>query len=469
MPRIPRFVIAAPSSGSGKTTIATGLMAAFARRYIVQGFKVGPDYIDPGYHTAATKRISRNLDTWMLSKEQVKNIFMRAKQNADLYIIEGVMGLFDGYDGITEQGSTAEFAKLLSAPVILVIDAGKMARSAAAIALGFREFDPDLNLAGVIVNNVGSEKHAQWVTEAIDAIGVQVIGCVPRLEKLNVPERHLGLIITKEREAATDSFIREAASVVEKYVDVGKVFSIAASAPDLVTVSESRTATQPQSNVRIAVARDDAFCFYYEDNLDLLRNLGAEIAFFSPLHDTDIPKNISGIYLGGGYPELYAPQLADNISLRNAIKNIASQKIPVYAECGGLMFLTRCLVDQHGQEHAMLDIIPGHARMTNHLTMGYREVETLQDTFLLLKNMTVRGHEFHYSEWVREDENLPCAYAIKLGGTSDTQLEGFTSGNVLATYVHIHFACNPDLPKNFVDAVGAGLTEKFERNAFIKT
>lgn len=454
MTHIPRIVIAAPSSGGGKTTITTGLMAVFAEGCVVQGFKVGPDYIDPGYHTAAAGRISRNLDTWMLSREQVQQIFARAQQGADLSIIEGVMGLFDGYDGLTEQGSTAEVAKLLSAPVILVIDAAKMSRSAAAIALGFRQFDPDLRAAGVIVNNVGGEKHAQWVTEAIESIGMPVLGCVPRMAKLDVPERHLGLFIAAERETATNLFIQEAAAVVKKCVDVEKVLSIAQSAPVLEIASpEPRPAAS--TKLRIAVARDEAFCFYYEDNLDLLRDMGAEIVFFSPLRDSALPENTAGIYLGGGYPELYAPQLAENFALRAALKESARQKMPVYAECGGLMFLTRCLVDQNGQEHAMTDIIPGYARMTERLSMGYREAKTLRDTILLPKDQVFRGHEFHYSEWIQPPETQSPAYAIKLRDGNDIRAEGFASDNILASYVHVHFAGNPAIAKNFVKACQA--------------
>ena len=459
MAHIPRVVIAAPSSGSGKTTISAGIMAALSDRYRVQGFKVGPDYIDPGYHTAATGRISRNLDTWMLSAEQVKSIFTHAQQGADVCVIEGVMGLFDGYDGLTEQGSTAEAAKLLSAPVILVIDAEKIARSAAAIALGFREFDRDIIIAGVIVNNVGSEKHAQWVTEAIEAIGIQVVGCVPRMDTLNVPERHLGLFMAEERDAATDLLIQEAAAVVKKYVDMEKVFSIAESTSDFAIAAPEQRVT-PKTGLRIAVARDEAFCFYYEDNLDLLRDLGAEIIFFSPLHDSTVPKDIGGLYLGGGYPELYAAQLVDNSALRMAIKDASRQCMPIYAECGGLMFLTHHLIDQHGVEHAMSDVIPGYTRMTDCLKMGYREVETLRDTILLPKGMVTRGHEFHYSEWVQPDKCLPSAYAIKLRDGNDVQQDGFASGNVLASYVHIHFACYPALTQNFVNTCHRWLTQK---------
>jgi cobyrinic acid a,c-diamide synthase len=460
MAAIPRIVIAAPASGSGKTTITTGIMAALSERYRVQGFKVGPDYIDPGYHTAATGRISRNLDTWMVSKDEVKNIFMRAQRNADICVIEGVMGLFDGYDGITEQGSTAEVAKLLSAPVILVIDAGKMARSAAAIALGFRDFDSDLNVAGVIVNNVGSEKHAQWVTEAIESIGMKVIGCVPRTDKLNVPERHLGLFVAEERDAATKSFIQEAAAVVKKNVDVEKIFSIAESAPVLDTALPAEGRITAQKNLRIAVARDEAFCFYYEDNLDLLRDCGAEIVFFSPLHDAHIPQNISGLYLGGGYPELYAEQLAANESLRAEIKSAAKKNLPIYAECGGLMFLTQKFLDAQGNEYVMSGVIAGHTRMTDRLVMGYREVESVNDSILLSKGATLRGHEFHYSEWLQPDGLSSSAYAINMRDRNEVRREGFASGNILASYIHAHFACDPILTKNFVNACQRWLAGK---------
>jgi cobyrinic acid a,c-diamide synthase len=451
MARIPRVAVAAPSSGCGKTTISTGIMSAFAERYNVQGFKIGPDYIDPSYHTAATGRVSRNLDTWMLSAAQVKRIFALAQHGADVCVIEGVMGLFDGYDGLTERGSTAEASKILSAPVILVINAEKVARSAAAIALGFRDFDPAVSIAGVIVNNVGSERHARWVTEAIEAIGMQVIGCVPRMEKLNVPERHLGLFIAEERSAATNLFVQEAASVVKKYVDMEKVFAIAESAPDFEFAFSESPAT-PQTTLRIAVARDEAFCFYYEDNLDLLRDFGAEIVFFSPLRDAELPPNISGIYLGGGYPELYASQLAANSSLRAAIKEAARRHIPIYAECGGLMFLTRHFENQDGQKFPMLDIISGHAQMSPRLTLGYREAETLRDNILLPKGATIRGHEFHYSEWIRLDENSSPAYAIKSRDKNDVQQEGFADDHILASYVHVHFESNPSLAQNFVNA-----------------
>ncbi len=454
---LPRIVIAAPSSGSGKTTITAGIMSALAERYRAQGFKVGPDYIDPGYHTAATGRISRNLDTWMVEKNQVKNIFARAGQNADVCVIEGVMGLFDGYDGLTERGSTAEVAKLLSAPVILVIDAKKMARSAAAIALGFRDFDSALNLAGVIVNNVGSESHARWVTDAIESIGLPVIGCVPRAEKLNVPERHLGLYMAGERESVTKAFILEAAEIIKQYVDMEKIFAIAKSAPEngiqsLLTLETQRQESLESVKTRIAVARDEAFCFYYEDNFDLLRDCGAEVVFFSPLHDAHLPQNISGIYLGGGYPELYAEQIASNESIRAEIKSAIESGIPTYAECGGLMSLAEYFMDADGVQRPMIGLLAGFTRLTGKLKMGYREVSAREGNFLLAKDETARGHEFHYSEWIRPTSDPDFAYLIQPRAGGEAKPEGFARKNLLASYVHLHFASNPNLARNFVRA-----------------
>lgn len=427
-------------------------MAALSERYKVQGFKVGPDYIDPGYHTAATGRASRNLDTWIIPPGRVKELFSRSQTDADISIIEGVMGLFDGYDGRTESGSTAEVAKLLCSPVVLVIDAGSMARSAGAVALGFRQFDPDLNLAGVIVNNMAGAAHAQWVTESIQSVGSNVLGCIPHSEELCVPERHLGLYTAGERGAATSQFVEAARDVVRQHVDLSALESLAHSAPEI------KAAIQPvrkNPSVRIAVARDEAFCFYYEDNFDLLREAGAELVFFSPLYDHSLPAGVSGLYLGGGYPELYAAQLADNKAMRASLQMGVSAGIPTYAECGGLMSLAEYYVDGSGTEYPMAGVLSGYTRLTGRLKMGYREVIALQANAMLKKNEKARGHEFHYSEWIRLESDNAFAYTIqpRLGG--EPQPEGFSKKNLLASYVHLHFASNPNLAGNFVNACQA--------------
>ena len=447
--KAPRLMIAAPSSGSGKTTIAVGIMAALSDSKVVQGFKVGPDYIDPNYHTAATGRISRNIDSWMLPTNQIMGIFYRGQQEADISIIEGVMGLYDGLEGKSESGSSAEVAKLLNSPVVLVIDVRAMAGSVGAVALGFKNFDPDLYLAGIIANRVGSLKHAQFVIQAMERVGLPVIGCIPRDQALNVPERHLGLFTAGEREEATQKLIKDAKRVVRDNLDMDLLVSIAKNAPELDISGSTRPSTVGEK-IRIAVARDEAFCFYYQDNFDLLEAAGAEIVFFSPLRDKKLPENISGLYLGGGYPELYAAEIAENTSIRTAIYEAVLSGLPAYAECGGLMTLTKFFLDSQENKFPMVGVLPGYAQMTDQLKMGYREVITLENTLLLAKDEIVRGHEFHYSEWVRE-KNDSYAYAVKSSAAGRKRLDGFVKGNLLASYIHIHFASKPDIATRFVD------------------
>lgn len=448
----PRLIIAAPASGTGKTTVATGLMAALARSHRVQGFKVGPDYIDPMYHNAATGRPSRNLDTWMVDRGQVSVTFGRAAHEVDIAIIEGVMGLFDGYGSGTDSGSTAEVAKLLGAPVILVLDVGKMARSAGATALGYRNFDPDLNVAGVICNRVGSERHAAWVTQAVDAIGLPVLGCLPKTPDLYIPERHLGLHTAVERKAEVAAFLERASTLVALHIDVAEVWRIARRAPPIeIDLAERTTDASPTHGVRLAVARDEAFCFYYEDNLDLLRSAGAEIVFFSPLRDEVLPRGTAGLYLGGGYPELYGAQLAANDAMRKTICAAHAAGMPIYAECGGLMVLTQGLTGLDGTRNPMFGLLPGHSLMRERLTMGYRQVRTLRDCLLLRQGQSVRGHEFHYSDWV-DHGALPHAYEITPRRGEQSRAEGIAQDNLQASYVHLHFSACPDLVRNFVRA-----------------
>ncbi|MCS6826644.1 MAG: cobyrinate a,c-diamide synthase [Caldilinea sp.] len=447
----PRLVVAASHSGSGKSTIAGGLMAALAQMHSVQGFKVGPDYIDPGYHTLAAGRISRNLDTWMTPHDEVLRLFARAAHDADIAVIEGVMGLFDGVDGRSEAGSTAEVAKLLDAPVVLVIDVSKMARSAGAIALGCRMFDPRLRLMGVICNNVASANHALWVTQAIESVGLPVLGCVPRMPALKTPERHLGLHTATERVEAATAFLHSAAEAVRQHVNLDQVWQIACTASKL-TIPAEPVPEAPVGRVRIAVARDAAFCFYYEDNFDYLRAAGAEPIFFSPLHDTALPEGVHGLYLGGGYPELYAARLAANQSMMRSLRSAIDAGLPTYAECGGLMVLTESITDLEGKTHPMLGVAPGRAVMVGRLTLGYREVMAVRNSLLLQAGESVRGHEFHYSDWVERPNDLPAAYEIRPRNAEATRLEGFAQGNVLASYVHLHFSAMPKMAQRFVQA-----------------
>lgn len=447
-----RLVIGGVSSGVGKTTVATGLMAAFrARGLRVVGFKVGPDYIDPSYHAAATGRPSRNLDTWLVAPETVRALFARAAAGADLAIIEGVMGLYDGHGGGSEAGSTAEVAKLLQAPVLLLIDGGAMARSAGAIALGYQQFDPALRLAGVLFNNVSSPRHLEMVATAVTmATGLPTLGALPRDPTLTLPERHLGLVPMVEGPAGADYFARLAARLAERF-DLERIVQIAQSAPPLVapaeTLLEPATAAPP---VRLALAQDAAFHFYYADALDLLEAAGAELVPFSPLADPDLPPGVQGLYLGGGFPELFGADLAANTTLRARLRAVIAAGLPVYAECGGLMYLGEALIDLEGRRHPMVGALPVTSTMTERrLTMGYRTVVARRDHLLLAAGEQLRGHEFHWSTLTAPPDPAQAAYTIR--EPAPERPEGFATANLLASYVHVHLASRPGLVTRWLD------------------
>ena len=448
MNTIPRLMIVAPSSGCGKSVIASGLMAAYSQRFPVQGYKVGPDYIDPMYHTAATHRPSRNLDTWMLSQDDVKRIFMRATQGVSLSIIEGVMGFFDGYGADPLDGSSAGVAVLLQTPVILVIDCAKMSGSASALVHGFHTFCPPVQLAGVICNRVGSRQHSEWLIEAIEKRNnLPVLGCIPRLESLEVPERHLGLFTVDERESEVQEFLAKVGEIIEQNVDLKRLLAIAEQAPSLPFEPEPIVSTTEK--VRVAVARDEAFCFYYEDNLDALRRWGAEIVFFSPLRDTRLPEEIGGIYFGGGYPELYAKTLSANQTMIQKIVEYSQLNLPIYAECGGLMYLTQSFRDAN-DHYPMVGLLPGWCEMGERLNMGYREVETIRPTLLSEPGMALRGHEFHYSRWENPLADQAIYRMIPRNGDSPVSFEGYGNNHVQASYIHLHFDQNALLAKKLV-------------------
>ena len=447
----PRLAIAGTESGVGKTTIATGIMAALRDRGLrVQPFKVGPDYIDPTYHTLATGLTSRNLDSWMLSLDAIAELFERAARKADVSVIEGVMGLFDGHSGSDEEGSTAEVAKVLNAPVVLIIDAGKMARSAAAVALGYARYDSELDLKGFIINNVGSERHFEWVNEAIEqATSIPVLGYLPKDEHLEMPERHLGLIPTVENVGVR--FIEPLCQQIEKSIDIDRLIEIAHSVHPVkvqhVEPSLFPTKAIPQT-VNIAYAWDEAFSFYYQDNLDLLEAYGARLMPFSPLDDEALPLDTQGVYIGGGFPEIYAERLSKNQAMLNSLREAADKCIPIYGECGGLMYLSQGITDFEGNRYQMVGLVPCESIMKNRLTrMGYIQIETLQDTILSPKGNRFRGHEFHWSQLESEPNSL--AYSVVHPRTGN---EGFVNGNILASYVHLHFGTDTDLARNFIES-----------------
>lgn len=451
-----QLLIAGTHSGVGKTTLTMGLIAALTRRGIrVQPFKVGPDYIDPTYHTLAAGRACRNFDTWMVPPKQAAALYRRAAQAADVAIIEGVMGVFDGASYTDESGSSAEIAKMIGAPVLLVLDVGKMARSAGALAAGYLQFDPQLNIVGFIANRCGSENHFRGVKTAIEAAtGMPVVGWLPKNANLHIPERHLGLIPTDEQGELT-AFIARAAETVEKYFDVPQILSLMS---EIWAGADDLPQTEPPivkrlSPVTIAVARDAAFSFYYEDNLDLLWAAGAEIAFFSPLTDPHLPPNTAGIYLGGGFPELHAAQLAENTSLLAALRRAHTQSMPIYAECGGFMYLTESLVDLDGVSHRMAGLVPGETRMQPKLAaLGYRLVEGQPENFLLPAGAT-RGHEFHWSTWEIPQAKVSSAWIVRSRrNPAQSSPAGYARRNLVASYLHLHFAGNQNLARNFVAA-----------------
>ncbi len=442
------LVIAGTQSGVGKTTITLGLLAALRRRgLVVQPFKVGPDFIDPGHHTQAAGRVSRNLDGWMLSREANEALFRRQVRGADVAVVEGVMGLFDGYDGLSEAGSTAQMAKWLGLPVLLVVDARAMARSAAALVHGFTSFDPELTVVGVIFNRIGSSTHLEYLQQALSSLrGVRCLGGLPRDQELAIPERHLGLTTTEDHPLAA-AYLHHLADWLETHLDLDGLLE---ALPLLDLPVETVPEVAPPT-VRLGVARDRAFCFYYPDNLELLADSGAELVPFSPLEDRELPCDLHGIYLGGGYPELYAAPLAANSGIWQAVREGAAAGLPIYAECGGLMYLAKEIRDLEGQSHPMAGVFPFTVRMLPRLkALGYREVTLTAAGLLGPQGTTIRGHEFHYSEMVGEPTGVPRLYRLTFRKGGEPVAEGYCAHNVLASYVHLHFGSNPDVARNLV-------------------
>jgi cobyrinic acid a,c-diamide synthase len=567
---IPRIVIAGASSNVGKTTVAAGLIAALRQRgLIVQPFKCGPDYVDPSYHERAAGRPCRNLDTWMLSDTQLLDSFARACQDADIAVVEGVMGLYDGSDWHDERGSTAQIAKLLAAPVLLVLDISGSARSAAAMALGYQNFDPAIAIQGVVLNFAGSERHAQGCAEAIaSATALPMLGWLPRDLQLRIPERHLGLVPGGEQ-VDSKALIAEMATAVSARFDVAGIVAaarhaavgvgqaavgvasgaegcaastmshrvrgaVAAVASDRgagdtqgavsvtsggarepvavepacggarasagvgaampaigggkrpldaleagdatrasaaverahdglreapsntpASAKQSRPAPHRAPHPIIAVARDEAFCFYYPENLELLVEEGAKVEFFSPLRGERPAANAAGVYLGGGYPELHGPALASNTGLWNALKDLHAADAPIYAECGGFMVLTEALTDSDGDEWPMAGLLRGFACMTGKLAaLGYRHATALRSNLLVESGDSLRGHEFRYSSWIRDANAADDTAAWQVRGTrGDAPIDtvGYASGNLLASYLHVHFGQRRELATRFVE------------------
>ncbi len=472
--RVPRVMIAAVGSGCGKTSVATGVMGALVQRgRQVQGFKVGPDFIDPSYHTAVTGRWSRNLDTWMLSFGQVREFFRRAVAGADVAVIEGVMGLFDGLCGENERASSAEVAKLLGCPVVLVLDVRSQARSAVVEFLGCRSFDPALRLAGVILNRYSGERHLEMLQASFREAGIPVLGAIQNGSLPRLTERHLGLVPVTEQQGV-DPVLRELSAAVARQVDLNAIMEVAAATPArfrpyrgreraaAMRHAKASPGVSPEAvdarPVRVALAWDAAFNFYYRDGLDLLSDHGVELVPFSPLRDQSLPAGIAGVVIGGGFPELFAGQLSGNEGMKESLRRAHSAGMPIYAECGGFMYLCESLGDLDGRDYPMAGLVPGACRMAKRLMgMGYVTAEAQGPSILCQTGDFLRGHEFHYSSFIPAREPFPWAFNFykndgraRQGGHPGG--DGYADGNLLASYFHFHFAANPRAAARFAAA-----------------
>lgn len=444
------LVIAGTHSGCGKTTTSLALMAALVRRGCrVQAFKAGPDFIDPGHHRRITGRPSHNLDGWMMGQDQVKATYQRYAADADVVVIEGVMGLYDGFSGSTEDGSTAQIAKWLEAPVVLVADARSMARSAAAMVSGYASFDPELSMAGVLFNRIGSDNHASLIEEAMShSTDLPALGFLKRSEDLCLPSRHLGLVTDQEHSLSTDT-VTTLADWIESGCNVGRLLSLASE-----NTPPAKPAPPPVApTARIGIPRDAAFCFYYEENLRLLKQAGAKLVEFSPLVDSALPSGLDGMYLGGGYPEIHAEQLAANSNMRMEIREFCQSGKQVYAECGGFMYLMDSITDAHGTKHPMCGVYSFEANMNDRFrALGYREAVTTHPSILGPSWTMCRGHEFHYSSISVQDTETTAIYKVQNRKGWSDQMEGFVRGNTLGSYIHLHFGSNPEVARAIVNA-----------------
>ncbi|WP_442811685.1 cobyrinate a,c-diamide synthase [Streptomyces sp. NBC_01288] len=488
------MVIAAPSSGSGKTTVATGLMAAFASRGLaVSPHKVGPDYIDPGYHALATGRVGRNLDAYLCGPELVGPLFAHGARGCDLAVVEGVMGMYDGAAGEGELASTAHVAKLLRAPVVLVVDASSQSRSVAALVHGFASWDPEVRVGGVILNKVASDRHEALLREALDSAGVPVLGVLRRAPQVDTPSRHLGLVPVAERRAAAVEAVAAMGAQVVAGCDLEGLFALARSAGALSCAAwdaaEALVSSPPpprpvpslgaappdprfgperasssnagraesggprpkvngqadvaaNSKVRVAVAGGPAFTFSYAEHTELLSAAGAEVVVFDPLRDEQLPDGTRGLVIGGGFPEVYAAELSANEPLRKAVGALAHTGAPVAAECAGLLYLSRELDGM-----PMCGVLDASARMSERLTLGYRDAVALSDSVLAVAGTRMRGHEFHRTV-VEPGSGAAPAWGVR---APERRVEGFVQQGVHASYLHTHWAAEPGVARRFVE------------------
>lgn len=465
MLRIPGIVIAGTNSGVGKTTISMAITHGLEKRgYKIQPFKIGPDYIDPSYHNIIAKRKSRNLDVWLMGKQGLIESYIENSTNADIAVLEGVMGLYDGISGKNNFASTAHVSEILDLPIILVVDAKKAARSVAAIALGFIKFSKKIKISGIILNNLASERHLKYITDAFDSnIKLPTIGKIFNNKKITFNERHLGLVPGIELKAEDEKSIIVNTSLISESIDYDKIIQI-------INLHNKIRPIKPKSNkfsengfnglksqgkqhissIKILVALDKSFNFYYQDNLDILSKK-VQIEFFSPIDDTNIPADCAGIILGGGFPEVIADKLEKNSKIRTKLKKLAEDKIPIYAECGGLMYLTKSIsgFDNSKRKYKMVGLFDADTLMTGKLTLGYTEGSLVRNQSFLQNIRKINGHEFHYSKVILNGKDMKMMYKLKRGKGIIDGMDGLNEQNCVASYMHTHFI-GSSISKGFI-------------------
>ena len=449
-----RVLVAGTGTGTGKTTVCLALAAALRRRGLpLAPFKVGPDFIDAAHLAAVAGRPARSLDPWMSSPEWVRVSLTRHEPPGGLALIEGMMGLFDGAGGADDRGSAAEVARLTATPVLLVLDAQGVARSAGALALGFARFDPALSLAGVIFNRVGGVSHRETLAAAVAPLGLPVLGALPWDEALAISERHLGLLTPEARTLSPEQVARLAAAA-EAHLDLEGILRVASAARPLPVPSDPPV-PPARPVVQIGVARDAAFSFYYQDNLDLLQAAGAALLSFSPLADECLPAGLGGLYLGGGYPEAEAPRLAGNGAMREEIRRVVASGLPVLAECGGFMYLCRAIEDGEGRQHPMVGVFDATIRFPGRGTLAYCTVDLVEASPLGPAGLSLRGHEFHASSLLETPAASAHAYRVRRLPAGGPETEGYLVANALGSYLHLHWGSCPEVARHFVTACQA--------------
>jgi cobyrinic acid a,c-diamide synthase len=458
--RIPRLVVAGAHSGAGKTTVALGLVTALARRgHTVQTFKVGPDLIDSAYLSHASRRPCRNLDAWMLGGNGLRRSLAQGSAGADSAVIEGVMGIFDGHGLSPDEarntgsypfpGSTAEVARLADSPVVLVLDVTAMGETAAAVALGVRQLDPKLKLIGVILNEVPSDYHRRLVEDAVWSLAtLPVLGSLPRMEGARIPELRMGLLPLTEN-PHVDAAMEQLGDAVERHCDLDLIQRLMAAAQPLAPAP--RPVVRVQGSVRLGVAFDDAFCFYYPENLELLEDAGCEIIPFSPLDERSVPRDVDGLYIGGGFSDVFAPLLAANRPMLDSLVRAHQQGLPIYAEGGGSLLLSRSLRTADGAVHSMAGVIPIDMALTGTPRMGYRDLRLMADCLLGPAGARLRGHEFHFSTLLSGTDRFRAAYSMHDCDGEPLGCEGWSDPGLLASFVQLHFGQDPEIASRLVE------------------